>query len=82
MASHGASEAKGFQWKLRRHVTRLADYVEESTTKKYPKTSDAIGTLRAALEAEMRHRRQGVEVTRRRTRSPRIKNAKWPWDVA
>ena len=63
MASHGASEDRGFQWKLRQQVTRLAAYFEQGTTKKYPKTSDAIGSLRAAVDAEMRQRRQGVTPT-------------------
>ena len=62
MASHGASEDSGFQWKLRRQVARLADYFEKGTTKKYPKTSDALDTLRSAVDAEMRQRRKGVKV--------------------
>ena len=57
MASHGASEAKGFQWKLRRQVARLAGYFDKGTTRKYPRTSDAIGNLRSAVDAEMRQRR-------------------------
>jgi len=62
MASHGASEVRGFQWKLRQQVTRLAVYFEKGTTKKYPKTSDALDTLRSVVDAEMRQRRKGVKV--------------------
>ena len=78
MASHGASEVRGFQWRLRQHVTRLAVYFEKGTTKKYPKTSDAIGSLRSALEAEMRQRRKGVEVTPTVDSQPPDKKRKVP----
>jgi len=62
MASHGAPEARGFQWQLRRRVVRVADFFDAGTTRKYPKTSRAFDMLRAAVEAEMRQRRKGVRV--------------------
>jgi hypothetical protein len=49
-------ELKGFRRTLGRQVTRLAAYFDEGTTKKYPKTSDAIGRLREAVAAEINQR--------------------------
>ena len=63
MANHPFSEVKGFHWKLRRMVDRLAAYFEEGTTKQYPKTSDAISRLCGAVEAEMKTRRNRVSPT-------------------
>ena len=65
MANHPGStvkkppgvEVKGFPWKLRRQVDRLAAYFEAGTTIQYPKTSDAILRLRETVDAEMRTRR-------------------------
>ena len=60
MANDPSSDAKGFQWKLRRMLDRLADYFEEGKRKEYPKTSDAISRLCGAVAAEMKTRRNRV----------------------
>ena len=63
MANHPFSEVKGFHWKMRRMMDRLAAYFEEGTRKQYPKTSDAISRLCGAVEAEMKTRRNRVSPT-------------------
>ena len=59
MSSRSGSgvEVKGFHWKLRRQVDRLVAYFESGTTFQYPRSSEAILQLRAAVDAEMKTRR-------------------------
>ena len=51
------AEVKGFQWKLRRMVDRLAAFFESGTTLPYTGTSDAIAQLRETVDAELKTRR-------------------------
>ena len=57
MASSPVFEARGFHWKLRRHVDRTAAYFEKGTLKTYPKTAIAFDMLREAMDAEISTRR-------------------------
>ena len=61
MATH--REVKGFNWKMRRQVERVALYFEGGTAKPYPKTSATLGVLRQALDDEMRTRRNRANPT-------------------
>ena len=79
MSSRSGSgvEVKGFQWKLRRQVGRLAAYFEQGTTRKYPKTSDAILQLRETVDAEMRTRRNRANPSETASLFVRGKSASW-----
>ena len=50
-------DSDGFQWKLRRMVDRVVEFVEARTTKPYPKTNVALQSLRAAMSDEMPQKR-------------------------
>jgi hypothetical protein len=56
-------EAKGFTWKLRRQVNRLADFFNGGATGKYPKISDAMRRLQQAVDAEAVTRRRAEPET-------------------
>ena len=66
------AEATGFQWKLRRHVERLAGYFEAGTTIQYPKTSAAILSLCEALDSELRTRRRRLSAESRRAKPAEV----------
>ena len=49
-------EVKGFKWKVRRQVERLAAYFAGGTNNTYPRTAGAIARLRETASAELRTR--------------------------
>ena len=50
-------DSVSFQWKLRRMVERVMEFVDTRTTKPCPKTNVALQSVRAALSDEMPQRR-------------------------
>ena len=58
-------DSDGFQWKLRRMVERVMEFVDTRTTKPYPKTNVALQSLREALSDEMPQRSKGRRTTAR-----------------
>ena len=80
MASRPQSDTKGFQWKLRRMVDNVIDFFDHGTTKPYPKTTEALQSLREAVIEEMplQRNRQNSTLATRKRKSPEMPTASAP----
>ena len=59
-------DVQGFPWKVRRMVDNLSSFVERGTTASYPKTTDALDSLRRAVAEELptQRKRQATHTTK------------------